>query len=148
MSSYRQILYHIVFRTKNSRKTIVPVHSRALYAYILGIIRKKNCKLYRINGTENHIHMLCDLHPSIALADFMREIKASTSTWLKQSGKFPEFYGWGNGYAALTYGWRDKEMIVNYIKNQQKHHHLKSFEDELRKLLKENEVEIDDRYFP
>lgn len=148
MSSYRQILYHIVFRTKDSRKTIVPVHSRELYAYFLGIIRNKNCKLYRINGTENHIHMLCDLHPSIALADFMRDIKATTSIWLKQSGKFPDFNGWGNGYAALTYGWRDKDMIANYIKNQQKHHNMKSFEDELRRLLEENEVEVDERYFP
>jgi len=148
MSSYRQILYHLVFRTKDSQKTIVPAHSRELYAYIMGIIRNKNCKLYRINGTEDHIHVLCDLHPSVALADFMRDIKASTSTWLKQSEKFPDFNGWGNGYAALTYGLRDKDMIANYIKNQQKHHNMESYEEELRRLLKENEIEFDERYFP
>jgi len=148
MSSYRQIFYHLVFRTKDSRKTIIPAHSRELYAFIMGIIRNKNCKLYRINGTEDHIHMFCDLHPSIALADYMRDIKASTSLWIKQSGMFPDFNGWGNGYAALTYGCRDKEMIVTYIKNQQSHHEIESYEDELRRLLEENEVEVDERYFP
>jgi len=148
MSSYRQILYHIVFRTKDSRKTLVPEHSRELYAYIMGIIKNKNCFLYRINGMEEHIHVLCDLHPTIALADYMRDLKTSTSIWLKQSGKFSEFEGWADGYAALTYSWRDKEMIVNYIKNQQEHHKKESFDDELRRLLKEQGVEVDEKYFP
>ena len=148
MSSYRQILYHLLFRTKNSQKTIVPDHSKELYAYIMGIIRNKNCFLYRINGMEDHLHILSDLHPSIALADYMRDIKTSTSVWLKQSGKFPDFNGWGEGYAALTYGWKVKEMIANYIKNQPEHHQKESFENELRRLLEEYEVVVEERYFP
>jgi len=147
MSSYRQILYHIVFRTKNGRKTLVPEHSGELYAYMMGIIKNKNCFLYRINGMEDHIHILSDLHPSIALADYMRDIKAFSSLWLKQSGKFPEFEGWAHGYAALTYAWRDKDMIANYIKNQQVHHQKETFEDELRRVLREHGVEVDERFF-
>jgi putative transposase len=148
MSSYRQILYHLVFRTKGGRKTLVPEYSRELYAYIMGIIRKKNCYLYRINGMEDHIHILCDLHPSIALADFMRDIKTSSSIWLKQSGKFPEFIGWSDGYAALTYSWNDKSMITNYIKNQQKHHKKESCDDELKRVLKEQGIAVNEKYFP
>ncbi len=148
MSSYRQILYHLVFRTKESRKTIVPAYSRDLYAYFMGIIRNKNCFLYRINGMEDHLHILCDLHPSIALADYMRDIKTSSSIWLKQSKKFPEFNGWADGYAALTYGWKDKDMIAAYIKNQQEHHKKESFEDELRRLLKEQGIFVNEKYFP
>ena len=148
MSSYRQILYHLVFRTKESRKTLDHEYSRELYAYLMGIIKSKNCFLYRINGIENHLHILCDLHPSIALADYMRDIKTSSSIWLKQSGKFPEFEGWADGYAALTYAWKDKDMIVNYIKNQQKHHKKESFKDELRRLLKKQGIEINESYFP
>jgi len=148
MSSYRQILYHLIFRTKDGNKTLVPEHSRELYAYMLGIIKNKNCFLYRINGMEDHIHILCDLHPTIALADYVRDIKTSSSIWLKQSGKFSDFIGWADGYAALTYAWKDKEMIVNYIKNQQEHHKIESFNDELRRLLKEHGIEIDEKFFP
>ena len=43
-------------------------------------------------------------------------MKTSSSIWLKQAGKFSGFKGWADGYAALTYGWKDKEMIINYIK--------------------------------
>jgi len=37
---------------------------------------------------------------------------------MKESGKYPKFTSWAEGYCALTYTYRDKEMIVNYIKNQ------------------------------
>ncbi|MCK4921881.1 MAG: IS200/IS605 family transposase [Bacteroidales bacterium] len=148
MSSYRQILYHIVFRTKSSKKTLTQEYVKELYAYILGTIKNKNGFLYRINGIEDHIHILCDLHPNIALAYFVRDIKTSSSIWLKQSGKFSNFEGWADGYAALTYAWKDKEMIVNYIINQKEHHKNESFEDELRRLLREHGVDVNESYFP
>ena len=114
MPSYRQILYHIIFRTKGSEKTLPLEYSRELYAYIMGIIRNKDCFLYRINGMEEHVHILSDLHPSIALADYVRDIKSSSSLWLKRNISFPDFEGWADGYAALTYAHRDKDLIVNY----------------------------------
>jgi putative transposase len=89
MSSYRQLLYHLVFRTKESLPTLNQENADQLYAYISGIIKNKNSHLYRINGVENHLHILTDLHPSIALADFMRDVKVSTSLWIKERKSFP-----------------------------------------------------------
>ena len=148
MSSYRQILYHIVFRTKNSQKTLNIENSEELYKYIWGIIKNKKCVLYRINGIEDHIHILSDLHPSIALSDYVRDIKTATSIWLKEFGKFPKFEGWSDGYSAFTYAYRDKEMIVNYIKNQREHHKTITFEEELKKLLIEHGIAINEKFFP
>ena len=65
---------------------------------------------------------------------------------MKQTGKYPEFVHWSEGYCALTYTYRDKAMIVNYIKNQKKHHKHVAFEDEYKDLLEENGVEFDERY--
>jgi REP element-mobilizing transposase RayT len=146
MSSYRQILYHIVFRTKNSEKSLPLDKSEELYKYIWGIIKNKNGFLYRINGMEEHIHILSDLHPSIALAIYIRDIKTASSVWLKQIGNFPDFKGWAEGYAGLTYSSKDKDIIINYIINQKEHHKNLSFEDELRALLKEHGIEWDEKY--
>jgi len=74
--------------------------------------------------------------------------KGDSLIWIKQLGKFPEFEGWAEGYAALTYGWKDKEMITNYIKNQQEHHKKEAFADELRRLLKEQGIKVNEQYFP
>ena len=147
MSAYRQILYHIVFRTKSSEKTINQAHSTDLYKYIWGIIKNKKCTLFRINAMEEHIHILSDLHPSIALADYIRDIKVSSAKWMKESGFFPKFKGWGIKYCALTYSYQERDIIINYVKNQQEHHKQESFQDEIRRLFREHGIELDEKWF-
>ena len=146
MNSYRQSLFHIVFCTYKRRNTLSESFHDELYKYIWGIIKRRKSVLYRINGTENHIHIFCDIHSTIGLADFVKEIKTATNTWMKESGRFPEFDSWAGGYCALTYSNKDKEMIVNYIKNQKEHHRITSFEDELRTLLIEHGIEFDEKF--
>ena len=145
--AYTQILYHIVLRTKYSEPSIAQENVSSLYKYIWGIIQNKKGKLYRINGMEDHVHILSDLHTSIALADFVKDIKVATSLWLKQSPDFPNFKGWNEGYCAFTYSYKEKEVIINYIKNQQKHHQQEDTQSELKRLWLENGMELDERYF-
>ena len=148
MSSYRQILYQIVFATKNREETIATAHCEELYKYIWGIINEKKCKLYRINGVEDHIHIACDLHPTIALADYVKDIKIASSLWLKESGKFEMFRGWGDGYGAFTYFIKEKDRLIEYIKNQKEHHKKFDFITEYKELLVEHDIEFDERYLP
>ena len=148
MSSYRQLLYHLVFRTKNSIPSIARDHAEQLFSYISGIIRNKNSHLYIVNGTENHLHILTDLHPSMALADFMRELKASTSKWVKEKGIFPLFDGWAEGYGSFTCSYYDLGELLEYIRNQEVHHKKKSFEDEYRNLIQIAGIKIDEEFFP
>ena len=148
MSSYRQLLYHIVFRTKDSLPTIKQEHAGLLYAYITGIIKHKNCHLYRINGVENHVHILTYFHPSISLADFLREIKVSSSLWIKSGGLFPAFNGWSEGYGSFTCSFIDIGRLIEYIKNQQEHHREKTFEEEYKTILMEAGIKPDERFFP
>ena len=147
-TSYRQIFYHIVFRTENSERTLPLEHCEELYRYMWGIVKNLDTHLYRINGMEEHLHLFSDLHPSVALADFVKTIKTASSLWLKKNPNFPRFRGWADGYAALTYSSRDKEMITNYIVNQRAHHATSSFLEEYRAMLVEAGVTIDERYFP
>ena len=106
--AYTQIVYHIVLRTKRSELTIAQENVSSLYKYVWGIIKNKKGTLYRINGMEDHLHILSDLHPSIALADFVKSIKVATSLWMKQSADFPFFRGWEEGYAVFG-----KRMVWN-----------------------------------
>ncbi len=146
MNSFRQILYHIVFCTYNRKNTLPIEYHEELYKYIWGIIKTRKGILYRINGTENHIHLLSDLHPTVCLADLIKEIKTASNRWIKQSGKFPAFNHWAEGSCSLTYSIRDKDMIVNYIKNQKEHHKTINFDEELRTILCENGIDWDERY--
>ena len=145
--SYTNLLYHAVFCTKYRKNTIPESHEQELYAYITSIISNKKSKLYSIGGIENHLHLLFGMHPTFALSDFMRDIKEHSSKWLRQNPNFPNFEGWAVGFAAFTYSLKDKQMIINYIKKQKKHHKVGKFEDEYKQFLIDNGIEIDERYF-
>lgn len=146
MSSYRQIIYHIVFSTKFRKSAINKEHKHELYNYMATIIKNKNCKAHQINGVDDHVHILCDLHPCVALADLVKDIKVASSLWMKQSGKFPGFVGWGEGYGAFTYAFRNRDMIARYIENQEVHHQKKSFKDEFIETLKDAGITFDEKY--
>ena len=145
--SNTKLLYHIVIRTKYSHKTIPNEHADELYRYMWVFIKNKKSVLYRINGMPEHIHLFVQLHPTIAVSDFVRDLKTSSHTWLDTQPHFPDFLSWSKKYCALSYGIRDKGMIVNYIKRQREHHHAEEFHVEFRRLLEENQVEIDERYY-
>jgi len=145
MASYRQLYYHVVFGTKFRKPTIPDVHCQLLYKYIWGIIENKKCKLYRINGCEEHIHLLVDIHPTIAVSTFVKDLKVSTSIWLKQQREFQNFEGWSEGFAAFTVSPTDKDKVIEYIKNQKEHHQKQTFLDEFKTLLKEYGIDFDER---
>lgn len=146
MSTYRQIYYQIVFATRNRQPTINEKHEQELYKYIWGIIDKHNCKLYRINSMPDHIHIFSDLHPTIALSDYVKDIKVASSLWMKQSGKFLSFDGWQEGYGAFTYSQKEKDRVIDYIKNQKEHHKSENYFDEYKRLLKEFDIVFDEKY--
>jgi len=116
--------------------TITEDYKRELYAYLHGILKNQKCKLLRMNGTPNHIHMLVDVNPALSLSQLMQQVKRSSSFWLKQQkDKFPDFDGWEHEYAAFSVAWENREAVINYIRGQEAHHHTVTFDDEYKELL-------------
>jgi len=121
-------------------------HEMELYKYIWGVLNNMKCKLYRINSMPDHIHIFSDLHPTICLAEYVKQIKVASSIWMKENKNFKLFNGWQTGYGAFTYSDREKQIIIDYIKNQKEHHKTETYMEEYRRLLKENGVEYDEKY--
>ena len=146
MNSYRQILYHVVFCTYKRKPSLPEDQHEKLYKFISGILKRRKCTLYQINGTENHIHVLSDLHPTLCLADYIKEIKTASTLWMKKNGNFPDFEHWANGYFAGTYHIQEKNKVLNYIKLQKEKHKMINLEKEYKKLLDEHGINWDERY--
>lgn len=53
---------------------------------------------------------------------------------------------WQTGYAYFTYSNDARANLITYVKNQESHHHKKSFKEELIDMLQEHGVEFDERY--
>ena len=146
MATYTQILYHIVYGTKNHNGTLDLERHDELCRYTARILQNKNCFVYKIGGYTEHLHILTELHPTIALADLVKDIKLAQSKWIKIKKIFPRFDSWQDGYGAFTCSWKDKDRITNYIENQSEHHHRKTFCEEYIEMLQQVEIKFDEKY--
>ncbi len=146
MSTYTQIIYQLVFSTKNREHTLTDENRSELFKYISGILKNKKCHLYQISGVSDHLHIVTHLHPSIALSNLIKDIKLASTDFIKIQNLFPKFNGWQDGYGAFTYSIDAKENLINYVKNQEEHHKKKTFMEEYKELLVEHKIEYDEKY--
>jgi putative transposase len=147
MNTYTQVLYQLVFSPKDREPILTKNNLPKLYKYIWGVLENKNCHLYRIGGIEDHIHIVTHIHPSVSMASLVKDIKLASSAFIKSTLLFPLFKGWQDGYGGFTYSFKEKDRLIEYVKNQEQHHIIKSFKDELAELLNEHGIEFDEKYF-
>jgi REP element-mobilizing transposase RayT len=148
VSTYVQLLYHIVFATKNRERVLEQERRAELFKYIWGVTKNLNSTLFRIGGVEDHLHLLVFLHPTVSLSDFVKTVKVASSRWIKEQGIFLSFCGWQDGYAAFTHSTSEKERLIEYIKNQPEHHRTKPFLEEYREFVERAGLQFDERYLP
>jgi putative transposase len=147
MTTYTRIIYQIVFGTKYRAATLDNKPNRdTLFKYISGIIQKKECHLYQIGGVEDHLHIVTHLHPGLALASLVKDIKMASADYIKRGNLFPKFGGWQSGYGAFTYSMRDKDRVIEYVKHQEEHHRKQDFKEEYVQLLQSQQIEYDEKY--
>ena len=86
--SYTQTYYHIIFSTKNRAPVLRKERRKELFDYLWGILKNKRCHLYRMNGVDDHVHMLISLHPTVCLAYLVRDMKTSSTAWIRTNNVF------------------------------------------------------------
>ncbi|MEZ6060549.1 MAG: transposase [Planctomycetaceae bacterium] len=117
-----------------------------MYQYIGGIIREQNGHLVEIGEIEDHLHVLSDIHPTRAVSDTIRDIKASASKWINELPEARDRFEWQKGYSAFTVSYSQSDSVQDYVRNQQEHHRRKSFEQEYVSFLNRHEIIFDPRY--
>ncbi len=144
--SYTNLLYHIVFSTKDRKPLITTDVQGRLYEYIGGIVRGLGGISLGINGMDDHVHLLTKLRPDKAVSDVLRDLKANSSGWMHDV--FPELkdFSWQRGYGAFTVSASQVEKVREYIAKQEEHHRKQDFRDEFIGLLRKNGVEFNERY--
>ena len=135
-----------MFSTKHRAPVLSANNGEKLYRYIWGVLNQKKCHIYRINGVEDHLHILTHLHPSVALAVLVKDIKVSSSLFINEQKLFPAFSGWQVGYGAFTYSHEAKVNRIKYIKNQKKHLATQTFKEEYLALLKSHAIDFDEEH--
>ena len=145
-NTFSQIYIQTVFAVSDRLSLIRPEFKEELYQYITGIVRNDGHKLIAINGMPDHVHILIGLKPVMALSDLVRDIKANSSNFINDNKWVRGKFSWQEGYGAFSYGHSQLDTIINYIRNQERHHSRRSFRDEYLTLLRKFDVALDDKY--
>lgn len=145
-NTFSQIYIHIVFAVRNRNALINQSWEDKLYKYLTGTVQKSGQKMLRINGIPNHIHFLMGIKPDCRISDLVREIKKSSSSYIKEQ-KLTKFnFQWQTGYGAFSVSHSQLDKVISYIVNQKEHHKKKTFKEEYIEFLNKYMIEYDKKY--
>ena len=144
--THTNLLYHLVFSTKQRLPMISDELAVDLYPYLGGIVRGEGGLLLEVGGMPDHIHLLVKLKPTLAISDFLRQLKANSSKWINEEKLRIHKFGWQDGYGAFTVSRSQVEPVTRYIQQQKEHHAKQGFQSEYVELLDRHEVDYEAQY--
>jgi len=145
-NTYTQLYIHLVFSPKNGDALIKKAWKDDLEKYITGIVQKNGHKMLAISCMPDHVHIFIGYNVNQLIPDLVEKIKTSSNAWIKENSLTKFKFEWQKGYGAFSHSKSQKQTVINYILNQEKHHAKASFKEEYLDILQKNEIEFDDKY--
>ncbi len=118
---YEEAYHHLVWATKQREPMVAPSVESLLYAHIYQKCREMRTFVHALGGMPDHIHLVCSVPASIAVSEFMRNLKGSSSYYISHHAQGDPLR-WQPGYGLLTYGKHDLPKVVGYVESQKGHH--------------------------
>ncbi len=145
--SHARVAIHITYSTKNRKPFLRDTgHCDELYKYVATCLKSLDSPAVIINGTEDHIHILCFLSRNYAIKTLISRIKTDSSKWIKKKGRQYRDFHWQAGYGVFSVSLSQIDSVREYIRNQKEHHKRMTFQEEFRAICARHGVELDERY--
>ena len=145
--SLAKIYLHIIFSTKDRIPFLADKKVREeTHAYLFGTCRELGVPPVSVGGVADHVHLACTMSHTMTVANFVRDIKRTSSNWLKQQSEDTSNFHWQNGYGAFSVSPSHVDALKKYIAQQAEHHQQISFQNEFRQILEKYGIEFDERY--
>ena len=125
----------MVFATKLREHLLTKDSIHAVFEHIMLNCKKKEIFLQAINGTTDHMHVLISLGKDQSISQVVQLIKGESSFWINRNLALPYKFSWQDDYFAVSVSESHVENIAKYIKNQEEHHRIKSFTEEIDEFI-------------
>ena len=145
-NTYLKLYVHCIFHVKTTSVAVQKQDLNRLFAYIATTARNIGADYVEVGGMRDHIHILTVLPKTISISEFVKTLKAESSRWIKTLAPMYMNFSWQSGYGAFSVSPSLKDKTVSYIKNQEKHHTKRTFQEEYKLFLQEYEIEYEERY--
>ena len=144
--TYTQLNIHVVFVVKKRESVLLPHFKPRLCEYLSGSLRNLKHFPLAVNGHYDHLHLFFEMHPAQALSDVVRDLKSGSSKWINDKKLLPGNFSWQDGYGGFSYSRSQRDDVIKYVMNQDKHHGKVTFRDEYLTMLKSFEIEFKEQY--
>ena len=145
-NTYTQLNVHAVFSVKGRGNFLSSSVRSELYPYISGILKDSGNYPLAINGYKDHVHVFFEINPANSVSDVLKEIKSNSSRWINDRRFMPGKFNWQTGFGAFSYSRSQRNNVIQYIVNQEQHHHVTTFREEYLKLLEKFEIDYNLHY--
>jgi putative transposase len=114
---------HLVFVTKYRKAVFQEKHLQTLKRIFEKICTDFGAELKEFNGEADHVHLLVNYSPKIAISKLVNSLKGVSSRKLKELHPELRQYYWGNAlwspsYFAGSCGGAPLQVIKQYIESQ------------------------------
>ena len=130
---YWRLFYHITWGTKNRLELIEPAWESDLYGYLWGKATTLECIPHAIGGMPDHIHVVISIPPKVAVAKVIGQLKGASSHHINENYAEGSF-AWQAEYGIVSFSEKALPSIVEYVKNQKKHHSENTIKETLENL--------------
>ncbi len=145
-NTFTQINIHLIFAVQGRENILRNSFRENLFKYIYGILRESKQYPLAVNGYLDHVHAFFELNPINSVSDIARIVKANSSKWINENKFVRGKFHWQKGYGAFSYSRSQRDNVIKYIMEQEKHHKKKTFREEYLEFLKAFNVKYDERY--
>jgi REP element-mobilizing transposase RayT len=143
--TYSSLSVHVVFSTKDRIPLMTRNVRKDLFRYIGGIVQGLGGTVVAIGGMSDHAHLVARLPTNMCVAEFVGKVKTNSSKWMNEHATNMKF-GWQRGYGAFSISQSVVSSVAQYVRNQERHHRLRSFEEELTMLLTRHGIDFDEQH--
>jgi REP element-mobilizing transposase RayT len=84
----------------------------------------------------DHVHVLVELPTRLSIENLVQLFKGSSWHWINANNMITGKFAWGRGYGAFSVSQSNIGRVAAYIAEQEAHHRLQSFSDELKEFIK------------
>ena len=111
-----------------------------LYRYIKSYaLQSKGLIFHEIGGTETHVHIAITIPPTLLISEWIGKIKGASSHYVNHELVNRKLLDWQVGYGVVSFGTKDLEWVVKYIRNQKEHHKKRTTVERLEEVVRVEE---------
>ena len=127
---------HIIWSTANRNRLLTKPVRVVLFSHMKKVAEEKGIHIHEINGVEDHVHLLLQMHPAQNLSQVMRLLRAESTEWLNDTQLVKQEFSWSEEIIAYSVSPGSLQQVVNFIERQEEYHVSKTFEHEIEVFQK------------